>query len=193
MRKLKGTVLIIAVVFTIVLLAPPALISSAENVKVFYDEVSSINVSFPDGKEIEKGGKLTIVISSSIFDLKRSGITFFECDRYGNPLTTSSMSPPSTSEYSGNTATHVFFNLKSDIRINFSDLKFLDPENLSGSGEDETDKKPGEVPGGTAGGDIGLTTVVIAIAAAVAAIMFAISMVTMRRIDAIIKEWETAS
>ena len=187
MRKLFGAVLMIAAVLAIVLIAAPASFSSAEKVKVFYQPVQDITVEFPNGTEIERGDEFVVVIRSNIYDMSKSGLMFFKCDKDGNPITTSSVTPNRTSYAEGNRVTHTFFGLETNIRVNFSDLVKLDTPIT-----DDPDDDPGKEKAGVTSGIDG-TTILIALTAAVAAVMLVISVAAMRSIDAIVKEWETAS
>ena len=127
MKWLCGTVLMLAVISAAVLSAVPASSAPAETVKVYYQDVPSIKVDFLDGKEIEKGGRLTIVTSSQVYDMEKSGIMFYERGQNGPDLT-AFVTPDHHSFSEGNVVTHVFSNLTVDIEMHFTELKELEAQ-----------------------------------------------------------------
>jgi len=191
MRKLCGAVFIISVMLAIALTVVPAPASSAERVEVFYQPVKDIDVYFPNGKQLETTDKLIIVVHSSRFDMTKMGIMFYQCDRYGVPDKTTSVTPDHTSVNIGNTVTHTFHGLNKNVWMYFSDPVLLD-----GTVIDDPDglpfENPSVVPKQDATGQQ-LTTVVIALTAVAAAAMFVISLLAMRSIDIVVKEWEEAA
>jgi len=190
MRKLCVAVMMIAAVLAIVLLLAPASFSSAEKVKAFYQPVQDITVEFPNGTEIERGEEFIVIVHSKIYDMSKSGLMFYKCDKDGRPITTTSVTPSSTKYAEGNRVTHIFVGLDTNIRVNFSDLVKLD-DPITDDPEDPNND-PGKDPAGITLGLDG-TTIIIALTAAVAAVMLVLSVAAMRSIDAIVKEWETSS
>lgn len=159
--RAQRTVVIMAVLAAILFFAVSSSTSSGETVKVVYEENKFINVSFPNGKEIEKGGELIIITSSDTYDMDKSGITFFEIDENGNTIKTSSIIPMHEFDSDGNTMKHIFNNIQTDIEMIFSDLKPLNKT------EDDI-----------------LTTAVLGASVIIAAVMMVFMMVILREIDA---------
>ena len=166
-------VIVIAMTAALLLLAP---LSSADSntVKAYYKDVQDIRVEFPNGKEIAKGGELIIITFSDVYDMYRSGIMFYECDKDGIPDTTTSIKPTHTDVVDGYTVTHYFSGLETSIEMDFSDLVTLDPQNVVP-----------KTPHGTIDifGDDLLTTIVILASLAIGAVMLAIMALVIRMLD----------
>jgi|GEM_PF-3236858 len=189
--------LVLAAVSAAVLFTASAPLSSADTVKVFYQPAQDIQVTFPNGTEIERGEELIIVISSQRYDVAASGIMFYRLDTQGRPIMTSSV----TSDYyekdvSSNVVTYTFFNLIEDIEMRFSDLKFLDQNAEDGTPGGIIDDIPGNVPGivpANAGFDVDPVTAIMAVVALFAAIMLLLMVSSIKKIDSFLKGLEEAS
>ncbi|MCL2295690.1 MAG: hypothetical protein FWC29_01230 [Methanomassiliicoccaceae archaeon] len=156
-----------------VLFAPFAVSASGDNVKVYYQDVQGIQVDFPNGKDIKRGGELIIVTSSDIYDMERSGIMFYECGPDGKPDMTTTVTPDHYSISEGNVVTHVFRNLTTDIEMSFTELKELG-----------TKKPPVIKDEKSAGGSI-LATVAMLVSAVLAAVMLAFMAMVIRMLEPI--------
>ncbi|MDR1404756.1 MAG: hypothetical protein LBJ20_04225 [Candidatus Methanoplasma sp.] len=183
MEVLGKTMAVLAIASAVALFALPVLSPSAdaasETVKIYYREDQNINVDFPDGIEIGKGGELTVVVSSQRYDMAKSGIMFYERDSDGNVDMTSSVHPDHTSVADGNTVTHVFRNIVSDIEMSFSDLVELEPQNSEEEGTDSPRKDTAEL--------LDSTTVVTAMSVVLAAVLLAAIVCARRNIDSIVE------
>jgi hypothetical protein len=178
MWKPRGAMLALALVAAIVLFAAPATSAATDTVKVYYQNVQNIQVDFPNGKEIQKGDELIIITSSQIYDMERSGIMFYECDKDGVPNMTTSVTPDHSSTSDGNVVTHVFSNLNTDIEMHFTELEFLETQQPIPNGENSG-----------WGIDNGvMTNAVMAVSAALAAVMLVLMINTIRKIDSVSEE-----
>jgi len=177
MRRLRGALLVLATVFAVVLFAAPVPFAAGDAVRVFYEDDPLFQVEFPNGYVIERGGDLIIVASSDIYDMEKTGMTFFACNPDGSPIRTSSQTPPHTSTMDGNTVTHVFSNLATDIEMSFTDLVELET--------------PLDIPNESAGtinnifGDNILTTTAMLASMVLAAVMLTIMAMIIRMLDSI--------
>lgn len=171
-----STVVMVTVALVAVsLFVMPTTFSSAETVTVYYEENKQIDVSFPNGNVIEKGGTLVIILSSEIYDMEMSGITFCERDENGNTLWHTSISPYNEFSAEGNTMTRTFINIQTDIEMIFNNLKDFDGNDVILEKEDL--KETFDLSE-----DMG-TTIVMGISLVIAIVMMAIMMTIIRRID----------
>ena len=185
MGGLRAVVLVFAAAFVAVLLASSlSSAASAGTVKIYYQDVKGIQVDFPNGNEIKAGVDLIITTSSDVYDMERSGIMFYECGPDGTPDMTTTVTPYHYSLSEGNVVTHVFRNLTTDIRMNFTELKELGTQNTAPS--EPAGKK--EI---FAGGDP-LTTAIMLAATVLGAVMLAIMTQIIRMLDSIPNEPERA-
>ncbi|MCL1811523.1 MAG: hypothetical protein FWG41_04840 [Methanomassiliicoccaceae archaeon] len=181
MKRPYGAFLISAAITAAMLFVLSAPIVSADTIMVVYRDDMDIQVDFPNGREIERGNELVIVVSSNKYDMERSGIWFYEYDRNtGITDTLSSVKPDHYSVLEGNAVRHVFSNLTKDIDISFSDLKEL-----------ETVVVPEPAAPGTGTGTSGdnkLTMMVMLTSMILAVVMLAMLTDTLRRVNSILKE-----
>lgn len=172
--KLMALLAIVGVISVTVLLSSSAV--SADSVKVFYDNYPGIDVEFPNGEVINKGGDLIVVISSDKYDISNAEITLFPMDAYGVADTTNQVHNLNH-EYSkeGNVATHTFWNVETDVKmISYfpGGLKLLDE---SGNDVEENELIPVT--------DTDKNTLILAATAVCAALLFVITAMTYRRMD----------
>ncbi|MDR3075150.1 MAG: hypothetical protein LBU30_03815 [Candidatus Methanoplasma sp.] len=125
---------VLLVISAAVLFVIPVPYVSAETVSIHYEDFRDIKVEFlPKDREIEKGGELTIIVSSQRYDMTLTGMMFYKRGPDGDFDRTTSVRPDHTSFDEGNTVTHIFKNIVSDIEMSFSDLAELGPQYPGGS------------------------------------------------------------
>jgi len=177
MGRLCGVVLVMVAVSTAVLFTTaPVSLASGDTVEVFYQGVKDIQVSFPNGNEIPKGGELIIITSSQKYDMERSGIMFYACSPEGVPDRTTTITPTHYSVSEGNVVTHVFENVNTDIEMDFTDLMPLESLQVTEN----------ENIGIT--GDNGLTMIIMIISLILAAVMLTMMVNVLRMLEAVPKD-----
>ena len=181
MRGLRAVILVLAIISSAVLFASAASAASGDMVKIYYTDVPGIQVDFPYGKEIKSGSELIIITSSYIYDMEKTGIMFYKCGPDGKPDRTTTISLNHYSTSSGNTVTHVFSNLTTDIEIDFTDLVELSKQEIVVPEEPEEKNKIAY------DGDM-LTTIVMLASVFLAAAMLAIMVMVIRMLDSVPKE-----
>jgi len=167
-----------------VLLIAPASFVSADTVKVYYQSVPDIDVHFPNGTEIQRGGELVVVTSSHKYDMTRTGIMFFECDPSGKPDMTTSITPDHYAVSEGNTVTHTFRNLSTSIDMRFTELAEL---------EHPIPVTPAVPDTKGIAIDISLTTVIMLLSIILAAAMMVTMAHVIKMIDSALERPEEAS
>lgn len=172
--------MILAVVSTAVLFTSSASAASEDTVKIYYQDVIGIQVDFPNGKAIKKGGELIIITSSDTYDMERSGIMFYECGPDGKPNRTTTVTPDHYSNSAGNTVTHIFRNLISDIEMDFTELKEL-------GGQHVTPEEPKEDNKIVIEGHVYTTAVMLA-SVLLAVVMLAIMAMVIKDLDSVLNE-----
>jgi uncharacterized membrane protein len=192
MRKPNGTVLALAMMSVAVLFASPASLSSADTLKIQYEENPYIDVSFPYGRDIERGDDLVIVISSTKYDITSLGLMFYEIDSEGKINYTTSVQSYHYTISEGNKVTYTFLNMTKDIAIFFSDsnLVELDTPIIDDGGTGDTSATDTNTNNVTSDD---LVTLLIAVSMTMAAVMLALILSTVRRIDSFTKDTDGAA
>jgi len=176
MGRLRVVIVIVIGITAAMLLIAPLSSAASNTVKVYYQDVQNIHVEFPNGKEISKGGVLIIITSSDVYDMDRSGITFYKVDEKGTVLDkTDTVTLSHTSTVNGNSVTHYFIGLTVDAEMDFSDLVPLDPDKV-------VPTIPEEIKKIFSDGDL-LTTIVLIASLAIGAVMLAIMALVIRMLD----------
>jgi hypothetical protein len=174
MRGPGGAVFIMLAISAALLLFLPASSASADRVEIFYQERPGIHVEFPDGN-VTYNGKLTIIVSSSLYDMTEASVGLYKFGTDGEPDMTSQLDTHySTSMSEGNKETYTFTNLTEDVTLYFSDLQPLERPTVEGTSK------------GTAGNNI-LAASVMGAASVLALIMLVLMADMIRKIDSFSK------
>lgn len=183
MRKLNGVMFAAAAVIAAILFIAPASFVSADSVKVHYQPAQNIEVVFLGGQEIERGGEFTIRVTSSHYDMSKISVMLYSLKPNGEPDRTTTIPLERAKVVDGNSVTVTFFDLTTNVFMEFYDLVLRDPLNPDHTDEYTNDgtKKDAPVPNN------GSTTVAIAVSSLLAGIMLAMMAGINRKIDSFSK------
>ena len=175
MKRLGGTILILAVISSAVLFFIPAshISTDTDGARVYYMDEPDIIVTFPNGKEIGENGRLTVVAYSDIYDLEHTGLMLY---KYTGGVADTATVVNETSRYvtGYHEVTYEFFGMTEDAEMHFTEPMRFDAQQdvTDGSGEDR----------GPVGDNI-WTTAIMLVSMILAAAMLAVMMYISRMIS----------
>jgi hypothetical protein len=129
---ITGVVMLAAVLVMFI----PSTYVSADTVKIHYQESPDIQVVFPQGDTVEKGGEVTVIVSSNRYDMIKSGIMLYEVGSDGKTDYANPIEVPLRSTPDGNTVTHTFSNLNKNAEMAFFSLTELETKDPAEEGSE---------------------------------------------------------